>query len=112
MSKLFQHLFKIDLREASFARRGFHCSRPEIRERLEHVGRTFLNGYHAGLQARHDSELVEKLEAIEIAYRGFAYEGSAMAMALLDGITPRGKRLPQFIAGAGRHHIYMLHVGA
>ena len=112
MPKLFHKLLKIDLREADFARRGFHCSRPEVRERLEYVGNTFLGGYHAVLQARNDAELVDKLETVEPLYRGFAYEGAAMALALLDGITLRGRCLQHFISGAGRHHVYMLHVGA
>ncbi|HMC30142.1 MAG TPA: DUF1702 family protein, partial [Candidatus Angelobacter sp.] len=64
------------------------------------------------LQARSDAELVDKLETVEPVYRGFAYEGTAMALALLDGITLRGRRLQQFLGGAGRHHVYMLHVGA
>ena len=112
MPKILHHLFKIDLREVDFARRGFHCSRPEVRERLEHVGRTFLQGYHAALQAGNDADLVEKLEAVELAHRGFAYEGAAMALALLDGLTPQGKRLHKFLKGAGQRHIYMVHVGA
>src|SRR5436305_3644018 len=112
MSKVLHHFLKIDVREADFSRRGFHCSRPQARERLEQVGRTFLHGYHAALLAGHDADLPDKLEAVEIVYRGFAYEGAAMALALLDGTMPGGKRLNNFLAGAGQNHVYMVHVGA
>ncbi|HEX7286757.1 MAG TPA: DUF1702 family protein [Candidatus Angelobacter sp.] len=103
---------KIDEREAEFSRRGFSSARPEIRERLEHVGRTFLRGYHAALEERELGALRESLEGIENEYRGFAYEGAAMALELGDALSPGRPRLPQFMAGLGRQHIYMLHVGA
>jgi len=56
--------------------------------------------------------LSERLEQVELEYRGFAYEGAAMALALRDAIVPASSRLTGFMAGAGKQHIYMLHVGA
>lgn len=114
MLSLFRPLLKIDLREVEFARRGFVCSRPAIRERLEHVGRIFLQGYHAALQYRDQEQLAARLNQTGIEYCGFAYEGAAMALALQDGISPwnNAKRFTSFVAGPGRQHIYMLHVGA
>jgi enediyne biosynthesis protein E3 len=51
---------------------------------------------------RHPSEL-----------KGFAYEGAAMGMALLDGLLPwRRPRLGKFVAGSADRHIYVAHVGA
>src|SRR5947207_2211266 len=85
MSRFLHHLFKIDVREAEFVRRGFYCPRPDVRERLEHVGRTFLHGYHAALQEDNEQDLASQLSAVEAEFKGFAYEGAAMALALLDG---------------------------
>jgi len=107
-------LLQIDQREVGFARRGFTCSRPAIRERLENAGKVFLQGYHAALQQRNQDELAARLNQIEAEHQGFAYEGAAMALTLLDGISPwkKWKRFSRFVAGPGKRHVYMVHVGA
>src|ERR1051325_4381024 len=105
-------LLSIDIREVTFARRGFSRARPEIRDRLEHVGSVFLVGYHAALQLDAPEALRERLERVELEYRGFAYEGAAMALTLCDAVLPRSTRFQEFMEGEGKRHIYMLHVGA
>jgi hypothetical protein len=46
-------------------------------------------------------------------FRGFAYEGAAMAFALLDAFPgPRGRRLTGFLDGPASEHVYMAYVGA
>lgn len=114
MIKLLPLMLKIDQREVEFARRGFTCVKPLARERLEHVGRMFLQGYHAALDESDQQALAATFDQIDSEYRGFAYEGAAMALALLDGITPGGKwkRFSRLVAGLGKRHVYMLHVGA
>jgi hypothetical protein len=103
----------IDPAEASFARRGFADGDAAARARLELSGRTFILGYRAGL-AEPAPGLGARLDAVEPALRGFAYEGAAMALAILDGLQPwrRGPRLAAFIAGPADAHVYMAHVGA
>jgi hypothetical protein len=105
-------LFSIDAREVTFARRGFSRAKPEIQQRLEHVGTIFLLGYHAALQEKALEALAGRLEQVASEYRGFAYEGAAMVLTLRDAITFSSTRLTDFMAGAGKRHIYMLHVGA
>jgi hypothetical protein len=57
--------------------------------------------------------IVPKLEATPHDFRGFAYEGAAMGLALLDWMTPwRRGRVEAFLRGAGDAHAYMVHVGA
>jgi hypothetical protein len=112
MFGLVQRLLKIDQREVEFARRGFTGSAPQIQNRLENIGRIFLRGYHAALKHRDQDVLAEHLEQIELEQRGFAYEGAAMALMLLDGMAPWQGRFQKFLRGAGKHHVYMLHVGA
>lgn len=107
-----QKLLKIDTQEVEFSRRGFTCTNPETQHRLENIGRVFLQGYHAALQYRDQSALAECLNRIEPERRGFAYEGSAMALALQDQIFLRRNSLRRFMEGIGRQHIFMLHVGA
>lgn len=85
---------------------------PEIQSRLENIGRVFLQGYHGALECRDQNVLSERLDQIESEHRGFAYEGAAMAMALQDRISFRRNALSHFMEGAGKQHIFMLHVGA
>jgi hypothetical protein len=112
MLSILSRLLSIDGREVTFARRGFSSSKPDVQDRLEHVGTIFLVGYHAALQERELEELSGRLEQVPLEFRGFAYEGAAMALALLDTITRGSSRLTEFMAGPGKQHIYMLHVGA
>ena len=112
MSRLLYRLLKIDSREAEFSRRGFTCSQPAVQQHLERVGKSFLGGYHAALAQPDQSKLVAELNAVELEYQGFAYEGAAMALVLLDSITPWKHQFVEFLAGAGEHHVYMLHVGS
>jgi hypothetical protein len=112
MLPVLNKLLSIDGCEVTFARRGFSSTRPEIRDRLEHIGATFLVGYHAALQEKKLEAVSERLGLVQLEHRGFAYEGAAMALALRDAITFCSNSLTDFMAGAGKRHIYMLHVGA
>lgn len=103
----------IPLTETTFARRGFRESEASARQRLEQIGRTFLQGYHAALLDDNPKMLAGRLMMVEAELRGFAFEGAAMGLALLDYLTPwRRNRLRAFLSGPGAAHIYMVHVGA
>lgn len=98
--------------EASFAKRGFLAGEEKARLRLEQIGITFLSGYHAALEATGFDSLARRLENVEAEFRGFAYEGAAMGLALLDCFTPwRRDRWSTFTARLANPHIYMMHVG-
>jgi hypothetical protein len=112
MLPVLNKLLSIDGREVTFVRRGFSSVKHEVRERLEHIGTIFLVGYHAALQENEPEALSERLEQVALEYRGFAYEGAAMVLTLRDAIIPGSSRLTEFMEGAGKRHIYMLHVGA
>lgn len=108
-----QRLLGIPLGEASFGRRGFRQSNAKAVSHLEKVGRKFLEGYNAALAVDDVSEVVSTLNATRDEFRGFAYEGAAMALKLLDSLTPwRRPRLQHFLANEGAAHVYMVHVGA
>src|SRR5579871_5433318 len=109
---LIQRFLNIDNQEVRFERRGFFCSNPGVQARLENIGCVFLQGYHAALQETDQSALAENLNQVGQDHRGFAYEGAAMALALVDGISLRGSAFSRFSAGSGKQHIFMLHVGA
>lgn len=103
----------LDLREASFERRGFATSDESTRLRLEGIGRTFILGYNAALNTEGFVSLSRTLDRTPEADRGFAFEGAAMALTLLDLITPwRRHRLKDFLDGPAREHLYLATVGA
>ena len=99
--------------EATFEKRGFHASTPQIRNHLETVGQTFLFGYHAALVDPPVDDLADHLRQTDHDFQGFAFEGAAMGLSLLDrfSLGRSRARLPLFIHGPGQPHIYMVHVG-
>ena len=106
-----RRIFGLPPEEATFARRGFVAGDAEARLRLEQIGRTFLSGYHAALEETEHGALARRLEDAPRDFRGFAFEGAAMGLALLDRITPWRQRWQSFTEGFARPHVYMMHVG-
>ena len=99
--------------EATFERRGFTGGNPASRIRLEQVGTSFLRGYNAAIDEDELEPLVRRLNEVDEGFRGFAFEGAAMGLAIRDGLTLwRSKRLETLLAGPGSAHVYMVHVGA
>jgi len=91
--------------------RGFHEKSPAARELLETVGETFLAGFAHAAEAREPGDAEPFLEAVPVALRGFAYEGAAMALAIVDACAPRSWRVRALLAGRGGDHVYMVYVG-
>lgn len=102
----------ISFQEVTFQRRGFIDGEREARVRLEQIGRVFLQGYHAALNDEGPETLAIKLEAMDQELCGFAYEGAAMGLTLLDQLSFSNRdRLRTFLNGTGSRHTYMIHVG-
>ncbi|MFH7029539.1 MAG: DUF1702 family protein [Heteroscytonema crispum UTEX LB 1556] len=105
-------MFGISLEEATFEKRGFFKGEIKIQQYLEQIGRIFLQGYHASLNNEDLLTLEFHLNQVEPELRGFAFEGAAMGLALLDVLPPWNKnRLQIFLKGPGSAHAYMVHVG-
>lgn len=112
LGRLRKLLFGISLAETTAARRGFAVSNDRVRDHLEKIGRIFVQGYHAALLDPKPTTLAARLAEIEIEFQGFAYEGAAMGLTLLDILTPWGRdHLRNFLAGPGAPHAYMIQVG-
>ncbi|HEV3121886.1 MAG TPA: DUF1702 family protein [Isosphaeraceae bacterium] len=106
-------LLRISPSETLFSRRGFRGGDAQVRHTLERVGACFLDGYHASIEEDAPEQIAARLDKVELSFRGFAYEGGAMGLALLDAMTPWHKnRFERFLAGPGAAHKYMVHVGA
>jgi hypothetical protein len=105
-------LFGLSAEKTTCRCRGFRCQTGNLQIRFDAVGSAFLWGYHAALEEGLSSELAKKLQALELERRGFAFEGAAMGLTLLDCLTPwRCDRLTRFFNGSAGPHIYMAHVG-
>lgn len=114
MGGLWRFLFRIPPDETTLAKRGFRETSAAARQRLEQIGTTFVTGYHAALEESRPASLRTRLEqTVEAEQQGFAFEGAAMALTLLDLLLPgKRRRLRSFLEGPAEHHAYMVHVGA
>ncbi len=110
---LYRRILGIGDEEVTVARRGFVCEDPRVRDRLERVGTAVVEGYRAALESADEAALALALSRLDPEISGFAFEGAAMGLALLDRLTPwRRSRWERFLRGAGDPHAYMVHVGA
>lgn len=99
--------------ETTLDRRGFHKKSPAAQERLETVGKTFLDGYAFAVEARTPVDAVTSLEEVPEWLRGFAYEGAGMGFAVLDGLPfGRSDNVRRFLATPrGDANEYLAYVG-
>jgi len=105
-------IFGISPTETTMVRRGFPVRDEKIKQHLEKIGRIFVQGYHAALLDPKPTALTARLAEIETEFQGFAYEGAAMGLTLLDILSPwRQHHLRDFLHGPGAPHAYMIQVG-
>jgi hypothetical protein len=98
-----EHFEELRLREVA----------PGLARELARAPRTFGTGYLAALDDPRLGPLAARLDALPPDLRGFAYEGAAMCLAVLDVVAPwRRDRLACFVAGPGAPYAYVVHVGA
>jgi hypothetical protein len=102
-----------DVSETSLDKRGFHKKSPAAQERLETVGKTFLDGYAYAVEARKPADAVGPLEELPDWLRGFAYEGAGMGLAVLDGLPfGRSDNISRFLqTPRGDAYRYLVYVG-
>ena len=112
MPRFLTNLLSISPQEASFARRKFHFLRDSTRQVLERVGETFLEGYHLALRDRGIDSMAAQLQEIDPELRGFAFEGAAMGLDILDQLKPwKACRIENLLREVGKPHLYMVHIG-
>jgi hypothetical protein len=72
----------------------------------------FLEGFDYGLIGRDMPAIESALETVSRPFRGFAYEGCAMALTVRDALLPARRHwVRDFLAGPAAPHIYMAHIG-
>ncbi|MER6949859.1 DUF1702 family protein [Nonomuraea sp. NPDC000554] len=102
-----------DVAETSLDKRGFHKKSPAAQERLETVGKTFIVGYASAMEARTPADAEITIEQVPDWLRGFAYEGAAMGLAVLDGLPfGRSDNVRRFLRRPlADAHRYLAYVG-
>ena len=111
VASLRTRLFGISPEEITVAKRGFRVDDPRRIQQLEGVGGSFLAGYHAVMTDTDPTAIAAALDPMPDMWRGFAYEGAGMALAILDRLTPWRHRVRDFLEGPGNDHLYMVYVG-
>ena len=112
MGAVRQRIFSPDPRDVTFEKRGWQVRGGEQQANLERVGSVFLEGFGYGLTGRDIADISASLETVSRQFRGFAYEGCTMALAVRDALLPVGRHwVRDFLAGPAAPHIYMAHVG-
>lgn len=107
-----KRLLSISPIEVTTDRRRFRVDDRKKQERIEAVGISFLEGYHAAIECDSLLQLLEILKTVPLDYQGFAYEGAAMGLGLLDRLLPwRHKQYPQFLSMEWNLYPYLTHVG-
>ncbi|MCK6546375.1 DUF1702 family protein [Myxococcota bacterium] len=92
--------------------RGFHQESP-ARRRLELVARTVIEHYNTALEEGAGEGLETRLGFVDPELHGFACEGAAMGLFILDRVVPgRRGHFSRFLAGHGQNHRYMSYIGA
>jgi enediyne biosynthesis protein E3 len=109
---LYQKLLGISPSVTKFENRHFFLGNHPTQIHLETIGAIFIEGYRQALVSNSFDDLIPKLNSIEPDFQGFAFEGAAMALALLDHLVPwSSNRCRDFLCTYGSDHKYMIHVG-
>lgn len=104
-------VFGVDDEEVSMEKRGFVPVDERARRQLETIALTFLVGYRLAIALTDHDELARRLDETEPEFRGFAHEGAAMGLTVLDGVMPTRQRLRSFLAGPGYPYAWMAPIG-
>jgi enediyne biosynthesis protein E3 len=107
-----RRLLRLSRAEASFDTRGFAVVDPLRRLALEETGRAFIDGYNVALSTTRVVNIVEHVDGVSAANRGFAVEGAAMGAAIVDALQMRGHLLAALLEAFEQNFTYLIHVGA
>lgn len=111
LARIRLRVLKVDDEEVSMERRGFVPVDEVARDKLETVARTFLVGYRLAIGIDDHEELARRLDETDLEFRGFAHEGAAMGLTVLDGLMPLRRRLRSFLSGPGYPYAWMAPIG-
>ncbi|MCG8369602.1 MAG: DUF1702 family protein [Proteobacteria bacterium] len=112
-AKIRHRLLAIAPDETSVRKRGFPVSDARRARRIEEIGTAFAFGYQQALVTNGATgPLTSGLRELPAANLGFGIEGAAMALAMLDYVTPWNRsRIESFLSHVAHRHVYVAHIG-
>ena len=85
---------------------------PAILGRLRRIESTFLDAYFYSIRDPEPAALAAFLDRAPPEFRGFAYEGAGMGLAMVDAVTPwRAGCFQRFLEGPGARFAILMYVG-
>lgn len=88
-----------------FENRGWRVDDDRTRDQLYSVWRSVAYGYNAAVREPQLARLTTRIEGVDPAFRGWAWEGAGMGLTLLDRLMPPPRRATAALRGpAMRYH--------
>lgn len=115
LGKILQPFFRLSADEfpkLAAARYGQNDDMDQTWLLFEPVASNLVGGFKTTLDDDRFEVLVPRLDAVDVEFRGIAYEGAGMGLMLLDSLGPWKQRLKAFIAGPGAAYDWLLYIGA
>ncbi len=72
---------------------------------------TVMQGFRMTVEDSNFEVLVPRLNTVDAAWRGFAYEGAGVGLTVFDYFTPWYKRVQAFVQGPGNGYIIPVYIG-
>lgn len=92
--------------------RGFHVKDEGTATLLETGPVYFRSGFAAATETGDPQQCATRIQSLPRQFHGFAYEGAAMGLAVLDALPIGGSgRAKRFIAGPASQYAHNAHVG-
>jgi len=95
-----------------FLRKSILRSVPKAKGTDQRVVTTVMEGFRATLEDSRYEVLVPRLNEVEPAWRGFAYEGVGLGFTVFEYFLPWRKNLQDFVRGPGAPYIIPIYIGA
>ncbi|WP_053614829.1 DUF1702 family protein [Nocardiopsis sp. NRRL B-16309] len=100
------------LAEVGFSRRGFPGHDSPAARGLEAIPQSVVCGFEWGMEAHDLHEARQRVETVDAALRGFAYEGTAMAFTVRDALPTGGSGWTRALMdGPARPHTLLAYIG-
>ncbi|MBF6329481.1 DUF1702 family protein [Nocardia transvalensis] len=89
----------------------FAAPSPATAAELERVSLHLSQAIDFAVRSKNNDEVIAHLAGVPEQYQGFAYEGAATGLAVLDALTPGGHRAADMFSGPTAKHDLTMYVG-
>ncbi|MFL5910272.1 MAG: DUF1702 family protein [Gaiellaceae bacterium] len=104
-------VFRIDESRVTFESRGIEVSDPEASRRLESGAVYFARGFKGAMADTRADRIAARFDEMDPDFRGFAFEGSGMALSVLDALVPPRRRLAELLDRYGDRWDSLIYIG-